>query len=235
LRPTQRAGQNDYCEQKIRKTIQWRLDHRIDDLLDPQLYQPPAEFMLGYLPAAVLEGCDKEGDPVFVMRPGRSNTKPLIQKYGMEACGEIMRWVQEMIAFGPWRDEWQRQHGRPIQRLLHIEDVLNLNKIFHKKGFQLWVENCKNAAMHYPETFKRSVFVGTPPIVVKLYHAVKYMFKKEDREKCVFASPARYTESMAEHVDLELLPSTWDKGGRGRAVDGFPYGFDGGEDLVKEL
>lgn len=147
MRPTKHAGQNDYCEKKIRKTLQWRKDNGIDDLLDPSRYHPQKEFMEGFYPGAVLHGCDPEGDPVYLMRPGVGNSHGLIEHYGVEECRKYLRWLQEQLNFGKWREDFERAHGRPIKRCLHIEDLKNV--YVHKKGLQLWLDTTKEAAMHY--------------------------------------------------------------------------------------
>jgi len=147
MRPTKPAGQNDYCEKKIRKTLQWRKENGIDDLLDPTKYMPQKEFMEGFYPGAVLQGCDREGDPVFLMRPGVGNSLGLMQEFGVEESRKCLRWLREQVEFGPWREEFEREHGRPIKRLLHIEDAKDV--FVHKKGVQLWLDICKEGTTHY--------------------------------------------------------------------------------------
>ena len=221
LRPRQKAGQNDYCFQKIVKCLKWRAQHDMDDLLTN--FQPLPDFMAGHYPGAVLVGCDHEGDPVSLLRPGAGNSHGLIRQYGVEECTKYLRWLQEQLCFGEWRKEWEETHQRPIKRILHLEDFLNV--YVHQKGISLWLEQCKINAMYYPEVIKRAALLGVPSVLVRVYAAVKYMFKKEDRDKVVITSPAMYRESLAQFVDFSMLPAEMVEEGKGRAMINFPYGF----------
>lgn len=221
LRPRQKAGQNDYCFQKIVKCLKWRAAHNMDDLLVH--YQPSPDFMAGHYPCAVLVGCDHEGDPVALLRPGSGNSHGLIRHYGAEECAKYLRWLQEQVCFGEWRQEWEETHQRPIKQLLHVEDFLNV--YVHQKGVSLWLDQCKINAMYYPEVFRRSVLVGIPSVLVRVYDAAKYMFKKEDRDKLLMTGPSMYRETLAQLVDFRILPVEMVEEGKGRPMINFPYGF----------
>ena len=221
LRPRQKAGQNDYCFQKIVKCLKWRAEHNMDDLLDH--FQPSPDFMAGHYPCAVLTGCDHEGDPVVLLRPGAGNSHGLIRHYGAKECAKYLRWLQEQVCFGEWRQEWEETHQRPIKQLLHVEDFLNV--YVHQKGISMWLDQCKINTLYYPEVFKRSVLVGVPSVLVRVYDAVKYMFKKEDREKLRMTGPSTYRETLAQLVDFRILPAEMVEEGQGRPMIHFPYGF----------
>jgi len=79
------------------------------------------------------------------------------------------------------------------------------------------------------ETFKRSILAGAPSVVVRIYDALKYCFKKEDREKCVLCSPKKYHEVLSDNADLTVFPSVMVEGGKGTGRKGFPLGFSGGK------
>jgi hypothetical protein len=87
-----RPGKVDAAESIFRAMIAWRIENNVDSILHD--YQPDQK-MLDYYPGAILQGLDKEGDPVYVGRLGVTDGAGILRQYGREEMIRHAIWFCE--------------------------------------------------------------------------------------------------------------------------------------------
>ena len=112
-------------ETKFRQSIQWRLENNADNILEE--YTPPALY--NYFPLAVLEGADRDGDPIYIERSGAADTLGLLQRFGRDEMIQQAIWGKELMIRGPWQEAWSKnnQNGR-VKQFTTILDLKGLNR-----------------------------------------------------------------------------------------------------------
>ena len=102
----ERPGDVDGAERMFRKMVQWRIKHQVDSILYE--YQPPKELM-EYYPGAILQGVDREGDPIFVGRLGVTDLVGMMDRFGREELIQYAIWVRELVSRGEWVQDYRKQ------------------------------------------------------------------------------------------------------------------------------
>ena len=118
-----RPGNVDAAEIMFRNMIAWRRRNNVDSILEN--YTPPAEIVQ-HFPGAILQGLDKDGDPIFLSRTGVTDGAGLVQKYGRDEMIRHAIWLRELVARGEWIQECEEQQQQP-QRQPQQEDSSNNN------------------------------------------------------------------------------------------------------------
>jgi CRAL/TRIO domain len=107
-------------ETKFRTSIQWRLDHNADFILEE--YTPPALY--NYFPLGVMEGADRDGQPIYIERSGAADAYGLLQRFGKDEMIQQAIWSKELLSRGPWQETWPTR----ITAFLTILDLKGLNR-----------------------------------------------------------------------------------------------------------
>jgi CRAL/TRIO domain len=101
-----RPGNVDAAEIMFRNMIAWRRQNKVDSILHD--YTPPDEIVQ-HFPGAILQGLDKQGDPIFLSRTGVTDGAGLVQKYGREEMIRHAIWLRELVSRGEWLEECEQQ------------------------------------------------------------------------------------------------------------------------------
>jgi hypothetical protein len=223
----QRKSDVDAAELMFRKSVQWRLDNKVDSIL--QTYQPPPELLDVY-PSAVMRGLDKDGDPIVVTRDGSLDGPALLQRFGHQALIRHAIWNHEMVWSGNWTRHYESQQGRPVRQLLVIDDMQGVRRhiknIFNRQLMECFAQVVRLDNENYPHSVKKFVIVRVPRIFETIWSIVKHMLDPVAMEKVVFSSQKNYIEDLAHLVELKYLPEEIVPGiGRGEAREGFPQSF----------
>jgi hypothetical protein len=107
-------------ETKFRTSIQWRLENNADFILEE--YTPPALY--NYFPLGVIEGADRDGQPIYIERSGVADAYGLLLRFGKDEMIQQAIWSKELLSRGPWQEEWPTR----ITAFLTILDLKGLNR-----------------------------------------------------------------------------------------------------------
>ena len=181
-----RPGDVTAAEKMFRKMIQWRKDNDVESILET--YTPP-QVLLDLYPGAMLDGCDKEGDPIYLERMGVTDGPGLIAKVG---AAEMIRhgiWLREMISKGEWIQIYRETQGKPVKRITIIEDLHGLSRRMLFGGtVGVYNELMRLDQDNYCESAKRLIIIRAPWIFTAIWNIVKYFFDPGVRKKMIFTS-----------------------------------------------
>jgi CRAL/TRIO domain len=247
-----RPGNVDAAESMFRNMMAWRRRNHVDSIL--QDYTPPDEIVQ-HFPGAILQGLDKDGDPIFLSRTGVTDGAGLVQKYGRDEMIRHAIWLRELVARGEWIQECEEQQQQqqndnavdgqpvtnkqqprlPIRRMTLIDDLDELSVFQIVKNRALL--NVYNEVMqldqnNYPETCKKLLIIRAPALFRMVWMIIQHFFDPGVKEKMVFSSASNYRQVLQEYItDLKVLPSCIVPEGEGVARKGMPSNFDGGRIL----
>ena len=218
------------AEKMFRDSLIWRADHQVDKLMLE--YEPPTEILEKY-PGAILKGCDKDGDPVFLSRMGVTDVPGLLQKYGHDGMIRYEIYKRESAMQGSWLPEWEQKSHRPIRHILIIEDLHGLGrKLLSSKIAGLYGDAMDVDQNHYPDSAKKIIIIRTPLIFRAVWTVVKRFFPDFIQRKMEFTGCNNYLEVLEKYMDLDILPPCINPDGHGEAAPGMPPSFAGGEIVI---
>ena len=229
-----RARPNDVkgAEDMFRNMMEWRQEHHVDTIL--QDYTPPPELFQKY-PGAVLQGVDRDGDPIYVGRVGVTDGVGMLRKYGHDEIIKHAIWVREMVSTGSWIQDYENQGvneaPRTIKRITIIEDChgISLSTHLNRQLLNAYSDVMRLDQDNYPETAKRLLIIRTPVIFRLVWSIIKHFFDKGVVDKMIFVGSSDYQEVLSQYVDLGVLPDEIVPGiGKGAAIPGMPPNFGGG-------
>ena len=221
------GGNLHTAERKFRNMIQWRKKHKVDELMASG-YRPP-QPMIDNIPGAVLEQCDREGNPIFIDRSTSADMIGLIDRYGAEELVKHAIWLRESMVEGDWIQEFEARYGRPIQRIVIISDLQGLNRHQHlnRRCLSVFGQIMRLDQDNYPEVSKRIITINTPGFFRFIWSLVKPFFDASVVAKMEFHGND-FRDVLSELVELTALPSVIVKEGTGRVFPGMPAGLEGG-------
>lgn len=209
------------AEKHFRRMVQWRRTHNIDAVLDK--YSPP-KLLLNNTPSAVLHGCDRDGDPIYVERGGAMDANYLMKHHTREEMVRYAVWVRETHFRGAWKDEYEKQHGHPVKNITIIYDLKGLSASqLSPKVLDVFKEVIAITKNYYSAPIKRILVIRAPTIFRLGWSIVKHIFPLAARKKMVFAGPEDYSDVVSKYIDPQVLPPCIYSDGRGRIADGMPH------------
>jgi hypothetical protein len=210
----------------VTKILQWRDLNKADTIL--QDFVPPRDFLEKY-PGAILQGTDWVGDPVYLSRMGVTDLVGLVTKYGHDECIKYEIYKRESTINGEWMEQWERHSGRPIRRVIVIEDMEGLShRMISPRVISLYREAMRLDQDNYPETAKKIIVIRVPAVFRIAWSIAKHFFDHHVVDKMEFCGPNNYLDHLSQYMDLDILPPVIYPDGHGRAVEGFPQKFEGG-------
>mmetsp|Transcript_16734 Transcript_16734/g.25616 ORF Transcript_16734/g.25616 Transcript_16734/m.25616 type:complete len:356 (-) Transcript_16734:776-1843(-) len=229
-----RSGKPKAAEDWFRKSTKWRGNHKPcpDTIFDTY---KPSEKMLARHFATVLDGLDKEGDPIQFSRKGILDPAEILRCFGKEEIVTHSYWLREVFTRGEWQKEYEKRTGHPVGQFLIIEDFKGLTrKSFSPKTQSVLKEFTKHGQQNYPEMVKKVIIVRAPPIIRVIWNIAKHFFKPNVVKKMVFVGPKDYKKVLSEYVDLKVLPKCLFDEGEGKPWPGMPHQIDN-DDHTLEL
>ena len=213
----------------FRNMVAWRIENKVDSIL--QDYHPPVE-LLKYFPGAILQGLDKEGDPVFLSRTGVTDSAGMLHRFGRREMIQHAIWTREMICTGAWIQKYEQEQRRPVKRIVVIEDVHGLpllQSASNRPLLSMFGEVMQLDQCNYPETAKHLIIIRAPALFRVVWNIVQHFFDPGVRQKMVFCGSSNCNQVLSKYVDLAILPDCVVPGkGKGKAADGMPSNFEGG-------
>lgn len=235
-----RPGKPKQAEAMFRKMINWRKDQNVDTLLDD--YEPP-DLLLKFYPGAVLQGLDKDGDPIYVGRLGVTDAAAMIERFGKAEMIRHAIWNHERISRGNWIKEYEKNQGRPVRRITLIEDLAGLSYSSHgsRTLLKTYGEIMRIDQDNYPETSKRLIILRSPSAFRLIWKGFTVFLDPGVVRKMIFTSTSNYKSTLEKYIDLSVLPPELVPQGKGEAWAGMRGNFLGGrlpneseEDSVNE-
>ena len=220
-----RPGNLDAAENMFRAMIDWRIENKVDTIL--QDYTPPQE-LLSLWPGAVLQGVDKDGDPIHLAREGMIDGPAWLKRFGHDELLRFCIWLREKQPQSTFFQNYESTHGHPFKRFTIIEDVsgIRVQNFTNKATRTLFGQIVRLDQDYYPENAKKIIIIGVPSAFMVVWKTVKHFFDEGTVNKMVFSSSQTALKVLSDYVDLEVLPACLAPGvGRGRGIDGLPSNF----------
>lgn len=213
-------------EKRFRQMIEWRKSKNVDHVLEN--YRPP-KLLFNYFSATLLKAdcCDYDGSPIYVERPGSTDSWALYQRFGKQGILDYMTWMRESAARGPFMEAYERQHGRRFTQVSVIVDLAGLGTRHMKPGLlPLFRSIMEVSQTHYCGMAKR-IFVIKAPRIFKLVWSLTHHFLNDQmKDLLVFCSESEYEEVLSEYMDINNLPPCIYENGRGEGGVGMPKELD---------
>jgi CRAL/TRIO domain len=208
------------AESKFRAMIHWREMNHVDQLLDINHYKPPSLFR--YFPAGVLQGVDRDGDPIHCERTGVADSDGLLRRYGRDEMLKQAVWIREIQSRGKWHHDYEYQHGHPVKHFTVVLDMQglkarNIGPALISVGQQV----SRIVQDYYPSYAKRIIVIRAPAIFQMAYNAVKPYLDDSMRKKITIASGKNHCQILDQYMDLQVLPNVICEEGRGQVVEDF--------------
>ena len=213
-------------EVKFRKMVSWRLDNDIDHFLE-RYGEPDAVF--DYFPSVILEGVDKDGDPIFLERTGVFDAYGFFKEYGTRNMVDFMIYKRETIVTRRtdgkgWQHEcYEPKYGKPVKHYTVVMDVAGLNRNHMRAGLLPLLHQLALITQDYYAGLAKRIIVLRAPLIWKLFWGlIKHFFEPYIRELVIFTTEADYLEVLDQYVDREVLPSViCREHGKGNVMTGF--------------
>jgi len=219
-------GDAKAAEDMFRKHMQWRKDNDVDNI--SKTYQPPAE-LLEYFPCGtILEGPDKDGDPVYLGITGAVDCVGLIKRYGREELIKYYIWNKELLTTGDWIKERIEKYGQ-FKFITAIEDFEGLSwKHLSFSPLKLFKEFRRIDDQHYPCGNKRVIILRAPKLFKQAYAITQVFLSTRLKDNLIVTDANDYLEVLDKYLDRAILPSDICVEGKGRAFEGLNNHFKGG-------
>ncbi|CAB9501234.1 SEC14-like protein 5 [Seminavis robusta] len=213
-------------EKRVRQCVEWRDRMELDTVL--QTYAPLKVFL--QFPFALIQGVDKEGDAVVVIRSGAGDPLSLLQRFGRDELLQGVFWGQELFLWGPWQREYIQKQGRRPKLVTAVIDLKGLNRRHYHPALMLIAQKMMTPMqLHYPHMPKKVLLVNTPGIFRFVWALFKPLVMHHLRMLMEVASEAETEQLLRQHMDLSILPEIMAPGvGKGRAIPGLNPKWEGG-------
>lgn len=216
------------AEKRFRQMVQWRLDNNVDHILET--YRPP-KLILEHLSATMLrtDGCDYDGDPIYLERVGNADSWAMYQRFGKRGIVDYVTWLRETADRGEYAQLYEKQHGHPIMQTTVVVDLQGLSVRHMNPGLLPLFRNVTEVAqLHYCGVMKRAFVIRAPKIFKVIWNIVKHFMHDNVRDLIVFCSVDDYLDVMSQYMDINNLPPCIYEHGRGEGGLGMPKKLDAG-------
>lgn len=214
------------AERMFRKFIQFRIE-QVDGILDSW---DPDPLLKSHFPQTLLNGFDKEGDGIWVERPGVTDCYGLYERFGGKELLRYCLWAREAACHSPWKQAYVAKKNRQV-RLTCIVDVKGLNRSHIRPALlPIFAELIQGIQNYYCGFIKKIIIIREPAIFKVVWNLVKHVFNENMREMMVFAG-SDYEDVLREYIDdiEDVLPPCLLEGGRGTIAKGMPPRLEGGK------
>jgi hypothetical protein len=228
----------DIAERRFRRMIKWRRDNDIDQLVldgnNTKNYAPPPLYR--YFPAGLLQGVDKDGDPIHLERTGVADTLGLLKRYGRDEMIRYSTWLREVQCHGAaWRAEYQERQGHPVKQITLLFDLKGLGRsVMTPLLFSVGLEVTRVTQEYYPHRTKRIIFLRAPPIFQFAWKVFRPFIDKSVQEQMIFTTSKNYQAIVELYIDPKVLPAVIHPLGQGEALEVFDTVWEGGPIPVHE-
>lgn len=113
------------------RMITWRLKHGVDGICDKNnasgnYFEPHCDY--NYFPQAILQGTDRQGNPIYVERTGATHLWELMSRHGNDETVRASTWIREKCTTGEWVATWEAAAGRGLSGTTAVVDLQGLSR-----------------------------------------------------------------------------------------------------------
>lgn len=215
----------DKAEEIFRNMVEWRKEYGTDYLLKEY---KPHKILHDYIPSAMLQGVDHDGDPVYVERAGAIDGPGLVRRFDHDDLIKHTVWLRELCDSGAWKEDYMRKHGHAPRNMTIVFDLEGLNSSHVKKEVVPFFKAITSyTADKYYGVSKRMIIIRAPKIFCMVWQIAKNFYKPEVQKKMIFSSKD-YLKVLDQYMDRQILPTCINPCGKGMTAQGFPPHLEGG-------
>uniref|UniRef100_A0A8D8H750 Protein real-time n=2 Tax=Culex pipiens TaxID=7175 RepID=A0A8D8H750_CULPI len=171
----------DKATTMLQESLQWRAEHRIDDILSE--YKTPV-VVEKYFPGG-WHHHDKDGRPLYVLRLGNMDVKGLLKSVGED---ELLKLTLHICEEGlKLMKEATKLFEKPIWNWCLLVDLDGLSmRHLWRPGVKALLRIIETVEKNYPETMGRVLIVRAPRVFPVLWTIVSAFIDENTRSKFLF-------------------------------------------------
>ena len=198
----------DQAEEMLRKSLQWRIDNKVDGILERE--GMPEKFK-NIVPFAYLGNEKETGCPIFMFLMGRYDFRGIIEEDGLEAAVRYNIFFMEAVQL--LMKESAKKVGKPVTSFIELIDL---------QGYSfrpIATSECREANKpmqqmldaNYPEVVKYICMVNAPKIFALVFNMMKPLVPKATLEKVDIMGPDtdKWKAVISKKLPMELVPRHW--------------------------
>ncbi|CAD5327430.1 unnamed protein product [Arabidopsis thaliana] len=182
----------------LNKTLQWRVDFNIEELLDENLGDDLDKVVF-------MQGQDKENHPVCYNVYGEFQNKDLYQKTFSDE--------EKRERFLRWRIQFLEKSIRNLDFVAGgVSTICQVNDLKNSPGpGKTELRLATKQALHllqdnYPEFVSKQIFINVPWWYLAFYRIISPFMSQRSKSKLVFAGPSRSAETLLKYISPEHVP-----------------------------
>ncbi|KAK4416604.1 Patellin-3 [Sesamum alatum] len=186
----------------IKRTIQWRKNFGIDNLLEEDLGTELDR-------AIFMHGCTKEGHPVCYNVFGEFQNKELYQKMFSDE--------EKRQKFLRWRIQFLEKSIREldfspggISTIFQVSDLKNSQGTINKPEIRQVVDQVLQLLQdNYPELVAKQVFINAPWWYMAYYKIISPLLTQRTKSKFAIAGPSLSTATLFKYISANQIPQQY--------------------------
>ncbi|XP_053664225.1 protein real-time [Anopheles marshallii] len=195
----------DKATAMLQESLQWRKEHRIDDILGE--YKTPA-VVEKYFPGG-WHHHDKDGRPLYILRLGTMDVKGLLKSVGED---ELLKLTLHICEEGlKLMKEATKLYGKPIWNWCLLVDLDGLSmRHLWRPGVKALLRIIETVEKNYPETMGRVLIVRAPRVFPVLWTIVSTFIDENTRSKFLFFGGPdcmHAEDGIEQYIDTDKIPS----------------------------
>ncbi|KAG7615371.1 Patellin-5 [Arabidopsis thaliana] len=182
----------------LNKTLKWRIDFNIEELLDENLGDDLDKVVF-------MQGQDKENHPVCYNVYGEFQNKDLYQKTFSDE--------EKRERFLRWRIQFLEKSIRNLDFVAGgVSTICQVNDLKNSPGpGKTELRLATKQALHllqdnYPEFVSKQIFINVPWWYLAFYRIISPFMSQRSKSKLVFAGPSRSAETLLKYISPEHVP-----------------------------
>lgn len=194
----------DKATAMLQESLQWRAEHRIDDILSE--YKTPV-VVEKYFPGG-WHHHDKDGRPLYILRLGNMDVKGLLKSVGED---ELLKLTLHICEEGlKLMKEATKLFEKPIWNWCLLVDLDGLSmRHLWRPGVKALLRIIETVEKNYPETMGRVLIVRAPRVFPVLWTIVSAFIDENTRSKFLFfgGPDCLHTEGgLEQYIPKDKIP-----------------------------
>ncbi|XP_055589565.1 protein real-time isoform X2 [Uranotaenia lowii] len=194
----------DKSTSMLQESLQWRKEHRIDDILGE--YKIPA-VVDKYFPGG-WHHHDKDGRPLYILRLGNMDVKGLLKCVGED---ELLKLTLHICEEGlKLMKEATKLFEKPIWNWCLLVDLDGLSiRHLWRPGVKALLRIIETVEKNYPETMGRVLIVRAPRVFPVLWTIVSTFIDENTRSKFLFFGGPdclHIEDGLEQYISTERIP-----------------------------
>ncbi|CAH8388239.1 unnamed protein product [Eruca vesicaria subsp. sativa] len=182
----------------LTKTLQWRMEFNIEELLDENLGDDLDKVVF-------MQGQDREKHPVCFNVYGEFQNKDLYQKTFSDE--------EKRERFLRWRIQFLEKSIRKLDFVAGgVSTICQVNDLKNSPGpGKTELRLATKQALHllqdnYPEFISKQIFINVPWWYLGFYRIISPFMTQRSKSKLVFSGPSRSAETLFKYISPEHVP-----------------------------